>query len=185
MAAAPWAPTTRSRSRPLATSIRVGMLAVVVATHPTAPKFAALRARPRVALTIDTPNPPRSLAGPHPDQGGPHAYQAPCLPNLERGRPSLGQPVRTIARASSRPRPRQRERSPAGGRYRQAPARSFQDRGRRPGGALPVDLKRTGAPSLSSRNTIGRQLAWSGGVPRAPKRYRANEAARIAADGYP
>ena len=35
--------------------------AVVVATHPTAPKFAALRARPRVALTIDTPSPPRSL----------------------------------------------------------------------------------------------------------------------------
>lgn len=35
--------------------------AVVVATHPTSPKFAALRARPRVALTIDTPNPPRSL----------------------------------------------------------------------------------------------------------------------------
>lgn len=35
--------------------------AVVVATHPTAPKVAALRARPRVALTIDTPNPPRSL----------------------------------------------------------------------------------------------------------------------------
>jgi hypothetical protein len=35
--------------------------AVVLATHPTAPKFAALRARPRVALTIDTPSPPRSL----------------------------------------------------------------------------------------------------------------------------
>ena len=35
--------------------------AVVVATHPTAPKFAALRARPRVALTIDTPSPVRSL----------------------------------------------------------------------------------------------------------------------------
>ena len=35
--------------------------AVVVATHPTAPKFAALRARPRVALTIDTPSPARSL----------------------------------------------------------------------------------------------------------------------------
>ena len=35
--------------------------AVVVATHPTAPKFAALCARPRVALTIDTPSPPRSL----------------------------------------------------------------------------------------------------------------------------
>lgn len=35
--------------------------AVVVATHPTAPKFEALRARPRVALTIDTPSPPRSL----------------------------------------------------------------------------------------------------------------------------
>jgi hypothetical protein len=31
--------------------------AVVVATHPTAPKFAALRARPRVALTIDPPEP--------------------------------------------------------------------------------------------------------------------------------
>ncbi|HXF30432.1 MAG TPA: pyridoxamine 5'-phosphate oxidase family protein [Solirubrobacterales bacterium] len=29
--------------------------AVVVATHPSAPKFAALQARPRVALTIDTP----------------------------------------------------------------------------------------------------------------------------------
>jgi len=37
--------------------------AVVVATHPTAPKFAALRARPRVALTIDTPSPARSLDG--------------------------------------------------------------------------------------------------------------------------
>jgi Pyridoxamine 5'-phosphate oxidase len=35
--------------------------AVVVATHPTAPKFAALRARPRVALTIDTESPTRSL----------------------------------------------------------------------------------------------------------------------------
>ena len=35
--------------------------AVVVATHPTAPKFAALCARPRVALTIDTPSPARSL----------------------------------------------------------------------------------------------------------------------------
>ncbi len=35
--------------------------AVVVATHPTAPKVAALRARPRVALTIDTPSPARSL----------------------------------------------------------------------------------------------------------------------------
>jgi Pyridoxamine 5'-phosphate oxidase len=35
--------------------------AVVVATHPTAPKFTALRARPRVALTIDTPSPTRSL----------------------------------------------------------------------------------------------------------------------------
>ncbi|HEY3946562.1 MAG TPA: pyridoxamine 5'-phosphate oxidase family protein [Solirubrobacteraceae bacterium] len=35
--------------------------AVVLATHPTAPKFAALRARPRVALTIDTPSPVRSL----------------------------------------------------------------------------------------------------------------------------
>lgn len=35
--------------------------AVVVATHPTAPKFAALQARPRVALTIDSPNPPQSL----------------------------------------------------------------------------------------------------------------------------
>jgi hypothetical protein len=35
--------------------------AVVVSTHPTAPKFAALRARPRVALTIDTPSPARSI----------------------------------------------------------------------------------------------------------------------------
>ena len=35
--------------------------AVVVATHPTAPKFTALRARPRVALTIDTASPARSL----------------------------------------------------------------------------------------------------------------------------
>ena len=35
--------------------------AVVVATHPTAPKYTALRARPRVALTIDTPSPTRSL----------------------------------------------------------------------------------------------------------------------------
>jgi DNA-binding transcriptional LysR family regulator len=35
--------------------------AVVVATHPTSPKFAALRARPRVAMTIDTPSPARSL----------------------------------------------------------------------------------------------------------------------------
>ena len=35
--------------------------AVVVVTHPTAPKVAALRARPRVALTIDTPTPARSL----------------------------------------------------------------------------------------------------------------------------
>lgn len=35
--------------------------AVVLATHPTAPKVAALRARPRVALTIDTPSPARSL----------------------------------------------------------------------------------------------------------------------------
>jgi nitroimidazol reductase NimA-like FMN-containing flavoprotein (pyridoxamine 5'-phosphate oxidase superfamily) len=34
---------------------------IVVATHPTAPKFAALRARPRVALTIDSPSPARSL----------------------------------------------------------------------------------------------------------------------------
>jgi uncharacterized pyridoxamine 5'-phosphate oxidase family protein len=34
---------------------------VVVATHPTAPKFKALRARPRVALTIDTSGPTRSL----------------------------------------------------------------------------------------------------------------------------
>lgn len=35
--------------------------AVVVCTHPTAPKVAALRARPRVALSIDTPRPARSL----------------------------------------------------------------------------------------------------------------------------
>jgi hypothetical protein len=35
--------------------------AVVVATHPSAPKYKALRARPRVALTIDTPSPPRSV----------------------------------------------------------------------------------------------------------------------------
>jgi nitroimidazol reductase NimA-like FMN-containing flavoprotein (pyridoxamine 5'-phosphate oxidase superfamily) len=35
--------------------------AVVLATHPTAPKFRALRARPRVALTIDTARPARSL----------------------------------------------------------------------------------------------------------------------------
>jgi Pyridoxamine 5'-phosphate oxidase len=35
--------------------------AVVVATHPSAPKYTALRARPRVALTIDTPSPARSL----------------------------------------------------------------------------------------------------------------------------
>jgi Pyridoxamine 5'-phosphate oxidase len=35
--------------------------AVVVATHPTAPKFKALRARPRVALTIDTSSPTRSV----------------------------------------------------------------------------------------------------------------------------
>jgi Pyridoxamine 5'-phosphate oxidase len=35
--------------------------AVVVATHPTAPKFKALHARPRVALAIDTPSPARSL----------------------------------------------------------------------------------------------------------------------------
>jgi hypothetical protein len=35
--------------------------AVVLATHPTAPKFTALRARPQVALTIDTPSPARSL----------------------------------------------------------------------------------------------------------------------------
>ncbi|MBS1892541.1 MAG: pyridoxamine 5'-phosphate oxidase family protein [Actinobacteria bacterium] len=34
---------------------------VVLATHPTAPKYAALRARPRVALTIDTPSPTRAL----------------------------------------------------------------------------------------------------------------------------
>jgi hypothetical protein len=45
--------------------IPVGFLwtgeAVIVCTHPTAPKVAALRARPRVALTIDTPRPARSL----------------------------------------------------------------------------------------------------------------------------
>ncbi|MBS1844844.1 MAG: pyridoxamine 5'-phosphate oxidase family protein [Actinobacteria bacterium] len=35
--------------------------AVVVATHPTSPKHAALRARPRVALTIDTQRPTRAL----------------------------------------------------------------------------------------------------------------------------
>jgi hypothetical protein len=35
--------------------------AVVVATHPSAPKYEALRARPRVALTIDTSTPTRSL----------------------------------------------------------------------------------------------------------------------------
>jgi hypothetical protein len=35
--------------------------AVVLATHPTAPKYEALRARPRVALTIDTAAPTRSL----------------------------------------------------------------------------------------------------------------------------
>jgi nitroimidazol reductase NimA-like FMN-containing flavoprotein (pyridoxamine 5'-phosphate oxidase superfamily) len=35
--------------------------AVVVATHPTAPKYKALLARPRVALTIDTSSPTRSL----------------------------------------------------------------------------------------------------------------------------
>jgi hypothetical protein len=35
--------------------------AVVLATHPTAPKVAALRVRPRVALTIDTASPARSL----------------------------------------------------------------------------------------------------------------------------
>jgi hypothetical protein len=35
--------------------------AVVLATHPSAPKYAALRARPRVALTIDTYSPTRSL----------------------------------------------------------------------------------------------------------------------------
>lgn len=34
---------------------------VVVATHPTAPKYKALRARPRVALTIDTAGPTRSV----------------------------------------------------------------------------------------------------------------------------
>jgi nitroimidazol reductase NimA-like FMN-containing flavoprotein (pyridoxamine 5'-phosphate oxidase superfamily) len=35
--------------------------AVVVATHPTAPKFKALTARPRVALTIDTSDPARAV----------------------------------------------------------------------------------------------------------------------------
>jgi uncharacterized pyridoxamine 5'-phosphate oxidase family protein len=35
--------------------------AVVVATHPTAPKFKALSARPRVALTIDTGSPTRAV----------------------------------------------------------------------------------------------------------------------------
>jgi hypothetical protein len=35
--------------------------AIVLATHPSAPKHRALRARPRVALTIDTPSPARSL----------------------------------------------------------------------------------------------------------------------------
>lgn len=35
--------------------------AVVVATHPTSPKFRALSARPRVALTIDTQSPTRAL----------------------------------------------------------------------------------------------------------------------------
>jgi hypothetical protein len=35
--------------------------ALVVATHPTAPKVAALRVRPRVALTIDTASPARCL----------------------------------------------------------------------------------------------------------------------------
>ena len=35
--------------------------AVVVATHPSAPKFKALQARPRVALTIDTSSPTRSV----------------------------------------------------------------------------------------------------------------------------
>lgn len=35
--------------------------AVVLATHPTAPKFKALRVRPRAALTIDTPSPARSV----------------------------------------------------------------------------------------------------------------------------
>lgn len=35
--------------------------ALVLATHPTAPKFRALRARPRVALSIDTSSPIRSL----------------------------------------------------------------------------------------------------------------------------
>jgi hypothetical protein len=34
---------------------------VVVATHPTSPKFKALSARPRVALTIDTAGPTRAL----------------------------------------------------------------------------------------------------------------------------
>jgi hypothetical protein len=34
---------------------------VVVATHPTSPKFKALTARPRVALTIDTQSPTRAL----------------------------------------------------------------------------------------------------------------------------
>jgi nitroimidazol reductase NimA-like FMN-containing flavoprotein (pyridoxamine 5'-phosphate oxidase superfamily) len=46
-------------------AIPIGFLwtgeAVVLATHPTAPKFKALRARPRVALTIDTASPTRSL----------------------------------------------------------------------------------------------------------------------------
>jgi hypothetical protein len=46
-------------------AIPIGFLwtgeAIVLATHPTAPKHAALRARPRVALTIDTPSPARSL----------------------------------------------------------------------------------------------------------------------------
>jgi hypothetical protein len=35
--------------------------AVVVATHPTSPKYKALSARPRVALTIDTAGPTRAL----------------------------------------------------------------------------------------------------------------------------
>ena len=35
--------------------------AVILATHPTAPKYKALRARPRVALTIDTSSPTRSV----------------------------------------------------------------------------------------------------------------------------
>jgi hypothetical protein len=35
--------------------------AVVLATHPTAPKYRALRDRPRVAITIDTSSPTRSL----------------------------------------------------------------------------------------------------------------------------